>query len=55
MASRLTATPEEVDLSEIVEKSLRDAVIWDEVKDRLNSSALGLSGRPNSGSVLLGL
>ena len=25
-------------------KSLRDAAIWDEVKDRLNKSALGLSG-----------
>ncbi len=32
------------DLDEIVEKSLRDAAIWDEVKDRLDSSALGLSG-----------
>jgi phosphate transport system ATP-binding protein len=31
-------------LTEIVEKSLRDAAIWDEVKDRLNKSALGLSG-----------
>lgn len=31
-------------LDEIVEKSLRDAAIWDEVKDRLHSSALGLSG-----------
>lgn len=31
-------------LNEIVEKSLRDAAIWDEVKDRLKSSALGLSG-----------
>src|SRR5215471_16728070 len=31
-------------LDEIVEKSLRDAAIWDEVKDRLGSSALGLSG-----------
>ena len=27
-----------------MEKSLRDAAIWDEVKDRLNKSALGLSG-----------
>jgi phosphate transport system ATP-binding protein len=27
-----------------VEKSLRDAAIWDEVKDRLKASALGLSG-----------
>lgn len=31
-------------LNEIVEKSLRDAAIWDELKDRLNKSALGLSG-----------
>ncbi len=31
-------------LDEIVEKSLRDAAIWDEVKDRLQKSALGLSG-----------
>ena len=31
-------------LDEIVEKSLRDAAIWDEVKDRLKSSALGMSG-----------
>ncbi len=31
-------------LDEIVEKSLRDAAIWDEVKDRLGKSALGLSG-----------
>lgn len=31
-------------LDEIVEKSLRDAAIWDEVKDRLKTSAMGLSG-----------
>ena len=31
-------------LDEIVERSLRDAAIWDEVKDRLKESALGLSG-----------
>lgn len=31
-------------LDEIVEKSLRDAAIWDEVQDRLKKSALGLSG-----------
>jgi phosphate transport system ATP-binding protein len=31
-------------LDDIVEKSLRAAFIWDEVKDRLNSSALKLSG-----------
>jgi len=31
-------------LDEIVEKSLRNAAIWDELKDRLKKSALGLSG-----------
>ena len=31
-------------LTEIVEKSLRQAALWDEVKDRLNNSALSLSG-----------
>jgi len=31
-------------LDEIVEKSLRDAAIWDEAKDRLRKSALSLSG-----------
>ena len=31
-------------LDEIVEKSLRDAAIWDEAKDRLKKNALGLSG-----------
>ena len=33
-----------VKLDDIVERSLRDAAIWDEVKDRLKKSALGLSG-----------
>ncbi len=31
-------------LREIVERSLKDAALWDEVKDRLNDSAMGLSG-----------
>ena len=31
-------------LDDIVEKSLRDAAIWDECKDRLKKSALGMSG-----------
>ena len=31
-------------LDEIVERSLRDAAIWDEVKDRIKKNALGLSG-----------
>lgn len=33
-----------VELDEIVERSLKNAAIWDEVKDRLKKSALGLSG-----------
>jgi phosphate transport system ATP-binding protein len=32
------------DLDEIVERSLRGAALWDEVKDRLDESALGMSG-----------
>ena len=32
------------ELDEIVERSLRQAAIWDECKDRLNNSALGFSG-----------
>ena len=32
------------ELDEIVEQSLRGAAIWDEVKDRLKKSALGMSG-----------
>lgn len=32
------------ELNEIVERSLRQAAIWDEVKDRLHKSALGFSG-----------
>lgn len=32
------------ELDEIVERSLRDAAIWDEVKDHLRKNALGLSG-----------
>lgn len=31
-------------ITRVVEKSLKQAAIWDEVKDRLNESALGLSG-----------
>ena len=31
-------------LTDIVERSLRSAAIWDELKDRLNRNALGLSG-----------
>lgn len=41
---RLHGIRRRVQLDEIVEKSLRGAAIWDEVKDRLKKSALGLSG-----------
>ena len=33
-----------IQLDEIVERALRDAAIWDEVKDRLQKNALGMSG-----------
>lgn len=38
-------------LDDIVEKSLRDAAIWDECKDRLKKSALGISGEQIIGVV----
>jgi phosphate transport system ATP-binding protein len=41
---RIHGVRSKMKLDEIVEKSLRDAVLWDEVKDRLKKSALGLSG-----------
>ena len=41
---RIHGVRSRVALDEIVERSLKDAAIWDEVKDRLKSSALGLSG-----------
>ena len=41
-AHKLFKTKAELD--ELVEKSLRRAALWDEVKDRLNKSGLGLSG-----------
>ncbi|MCI2058902.1 MAG: phosphate ABC transporter ATP-binding protein PstB [Oscillibacter sp.] len=41
---RTHGTRSRVLLDEIVERSLRDAAIWDEVKDRLKTSALALSG-----------
>jgi phosphate transport system ATP-binding protein len=33
-----------IELDEIVEKSLKQAVLWDEIKDRLHKPALGISG-----------
>ena len=41
---RLSGIIQKKPLNEIVEKSLRDAVLWDEVKDRLDAPALRLSG-----------
>jgi phosphate transport system ATP-binding protein len=41
---RINGVSRKAMLDDIVEKSLRQAAIWDEVKDRLHKSALGLSG-----------
>ncbi|MBQ8540431.1 MAG: phosphate ABC transporter ATP-binding protein [Clostridia bacterium] len=41
---RIHGVKSKVKLDEIVEKSLRQAAIWDECKDRLKKSALGMSG-----------
>lgn len=41
---RVQGITNKAQLTEIVEKSLRQAAIWDELKDRLDKSALGLSG-----------
>jgi phosphate transport system ATP-binding protein len=41
---RINGTRNKADLDVIVEKSLRSAALWDEVKDRLKASAIGMSG-----------
>ena len=41
---RLAGVRKRAELDEVVEKSLRGAALWDEVKDRLKSSGLSLSG-----------
>jgi phosphate transport system ATP-binding protein len=41
---RINGIRNKAELNEIVERSLRQAVLWDEVKNRLGNSALGLSG-----------
>ncbi|MDZ5001705.1 ATP-binding cassette domain-containing protein, partial [Clostridium perfringens] len=41
---RLHGIKDKKTLDQIVEKSLKGAALWDEVKDRLKKSALGLSG-----------
>jgi phosphate transport system ATP-binding protein len=43
-ALRLQGVKARAELDEIVERSLRGAALWDEVKDRLHESALALSG-----------
>ena len=43
-SSRIAGIKDKKVLAEIVEKSLRDAALWDDVKDRLKHSAFGLSG-----------
>jgi phosphate transport system ATP-binding protein len=41
---RLDTRPPRAELDEVVERSLRQAALWDEVKDRLKTSAMALSG-----------
>ncbi len=41
---RINGIRRKSELDEIVERSLRQAAIWDELKDRLHKSAIGLSG-----------
>jgi phosphate transport system ATP-binding protein len=41
---RVNGMKKKSDLDDIVERSLRGAALWDEVKDRLKASALGMSG-----------
>jgi phosphate transport system ATP-binding protein len=41
---KVSGLKERAKITQIVEKSLKQAAIWDEVKERLNESALGLSG-----------
>ncbi len=41
---RLLGTRNKSELNDVVEKALRGAALWDEVKDRLKESGLGLSG-----------
>lgn len=41
---RVSGKNDKTELDEVVENSLKASALWDEVKDRLNESALGLSG-----------
>lgn len=51
-ALRLHGTKSKSHLDDIIEKSLRQAALWEEVKDRLHTSALGLSGGNSSDFAL---
>ena len=44
MDLKIQGIKDKKELDKIVEESLKGAAIWDEVKERLKSSALGLSG-----------
>jgi phosphate transport system ATP-binding protein len=44
LLARLTGRSDEDDEAELVERSLRQAALWEEVEDRLDDNALGLSG-----------
>ena len=48
---KLHGVRNKAELDELVESSLRGAALWDEVKDRLKKSALGLSGGPAAAAV----
>jgi phosphate transport system ATP-binding protein len=41
---RLTGRARSIDAAEVLERALRDAALWDEVKDRLDKPGIGLSG-----------
>ncbi len=41
---RLTGVKKRIEVQEVIEKSLKDAALWNEVKNRLNDDARGLSG-----------
>ena len=49
--ARINGVTDRTKLDEVVEKSLRAAALWDEVKDRLRNSALACPAASNSGCV----
>ena len=48
---RVNGIKDKAFIAERVETSLKNAALWDEVKDRLNDLALGLSGRPAAAAL----